>query len=396
MDSSKRTIVCAIIAGLASMPLTGVEAAPRYAQNGQYCQDYDFDYRFDGSGWTANTLTWVEGGFRSWLAVKQPSGASRVNMSKTTSTTADVWRVRIVESIEGGFSGITRCAEHVIEIDDAYASNEMSLRQIARHEAGHAIGLRHTGRYDDRDNASDGVDQLPTMGTCIPYGTAIVTEDDYANLSREPKGSTAANNIVSSNIGWELGTTGHFVTGDPNYSTQTSHVYQGTRGARLSGSSLVSYTLSQTINYVARREDQGDDLVDLVETVQIRPMSSNLILGTSIGTNSSSVTLQVETLNVNYQENDNCDRKNFISGQNQNERYIASFDDWRVRSSVTCFLPAQGSWQRCLSGVVQEHSNYSTHSGIDYRIKLIPRLRTTDGAYGYVAVDNLGMLGEMP
>jgi hypothetical protein len=113
-------------------------------------------YKFSGSGWTPERKQIVGAALGQWEASDDWDGGKVIDMVETTGTDWDI-RVRWVDT-PGGTSayGFGNCEEpgvspqRVVDLNnDLQDGSSELLTQVARHEMGHVLGLRHTGRYDD-------------------------------------------------------------------------------------------------------------------------------------------------------------------------------------------------------------------------------------------------------
>ncbi len=179
-------------------------------------------YEVDSGDWNATARAQIGAAWAEWELVKGTGGGSLINSQRVSSAPAanasyDRVKLSVASNLLPPNSALGTCgpapkavgAEGVIQVDDGVLllSGE-AQRGLYTHEAGHVVGLGHTGRYD---NWADAL--RPTMSTCLagdshnPY----LTEDDqgalhYARFT--DGGSETADVFASANPGFESNGTG--------------------------------------------------------------------------------------------------------------------------------------------------------------------------------------------
>lgn len=216
-------------------------------------------YFFTGPNWTSSRQSDVISGMNSWEGIDSPSGSSYFSLSPWNGTQGGYVDISIGNAPYGaggyGVCGINAYpANGQIIIDSSNASNSTWLRNYARHEFGHNLGLGHTG---DQDNFVGSTQSgVPAMATCGVIRThSGITTDDRGALSDHPvNNSTSARRVLANNgfedimTSWTVG--GASAYGDavrkfeglrsisyvPHSTSSSGYIYQNMRLAHALGS----------------------------------------------------------------------------------------------------------------------------------------------------------------
>ena len=158
--------------------------ADAYTSQGPGCgsPDADVQWHFDGRGgtWTASEKVIVRIGIDNWNVVEGPFATLDIDDTETSSSGVDVFHLNWVA---GGWGGSWACVgEIALDIRDPVGILSSQIEGIVTHEAGHAHGLRHTGKDD---SFGSGAGTMPTMTGCVAdsyQAMGTIDQDDYAQI----------------------------------------------------------------------------------------------------------------------------------------------------------------------------------------------------------------------
>lgn len=177
----------------------------------------------------------VGDGLLNWNLLRNEFNQPLYNVSQATSGTVWVYQRPNSATSSNAYATCSGTLELVfmprsyVNSDLSAAQNTNRLRGIASHEAGHVLGLSHTGRRDNTASISD----LPYMATCVSAADRAASStvrpkiDDAAQAARWRRGH------LNANAGFE-----QLTSGMPSYweSTQATRV----TGSPQSGASYMS------------------------------------------------------------------------------------------------------------------------------------------------------------
>jgi len=194
-----------------------------------------------------------------------------------------------------------------------------AFRDTARHEIGHALGLKHTGLQDAVDTG-----QIPTMHTCSTSSQdRVFTKDEAASAHLQADAAGANAKPVVANHGFETGDFRHyFINGDVQL--QGAAASHGSFGARLNAPANWPYVF-QSLNYWNTGIATGGNGRLLDAGVWYRTPGSN--------TTANAVYLATSTRDVKYSSASPCGSANYhIANRALNLARPSGQEAWVLRS----------------------------------------------------------------
>ena len=184
-----RAAICVAVAIVVPLPYSNnAEAFPRLDGSCSVGVS-NLRYRFQNgtANWTPTERDNAELGIQAWDGYMRRSGAVFIRSERDSSG------IPVIRNSTG--TSFANCSNGVAT-SITIASN--AVRRTARHEAGHAHGLGHSGN-DDALTQSGAAGQ-PIMDGCAPHVTTTPTVDDRAQYAHERDGGSFTANVGFENL----------------------------------------------------------------------------------------------------------------------------------------------------------------------------------------------------
>jgi len=339
-------------------------------------------YWFSGGGWTTATKNNVAAGVEAWNSPDNVSGGQYVNIVEAVSEQSADILITIDATL--GLGGAGLCADGELRLGSQVFQQVGAYQQfVSRHEMGHIIGLRHTGRYDDFTLGAGDPDTIATMWTTcdsneLDGAGSLLYQDDEAqlvyrwNVQNPPplQPNTSFENNTPDQYWGKTG--GTLVVEYSGSSNGSNHVrWKSTRD---------SDYMFLTTNWVTGGAfDQ--DVAEVDAKGQFKRFSSG---------DTGDINLQVWTRLREYADAEPpCEDEKWASGLNQNSDFSATSFVKRVkkRSGISGFA----SWGSITTGDYEVPSSWD---GTDVQIRLKSEVLASGGARQYIRLDHVRIRAE--
>lgn len=317
---------------------------------------YVFDHNGDGGAWPADQRSKVKLGFEAWNAVREYNNTSLNSIVETTSVAAD-YRIQRVQSVADGEARVV-CGANRVEFESSLGLT--NIEGLARHEAGHLLGLSHSGESDNFVGGEVSSASPPAMATCTSFGISRpIRADDFA--SDLQKNGIATVKYMNDNEGWEQGALSWQT--DTSYNLVSGSAWRGQYWAKwfpASNSSNI-YNNFNFANHHGRTVDWQ-------------------ITFRTPGATSGYVRMWLDYRSVQYgaMGPGSC---SYESGKDQNVR--TSFG-WFGANYKDCALA--GVWATCT--VPTQFALPQSYDAVDLRLRIFSAAKTSTGSYSPVDLDD--------
>lgn len=345
-----------MVAALVATNAPPAEAYPRAVGCGSATDD-SVTYTFVGT-WSGSQKDAFRDGVAQWENPNELNG-------DVVSFNEEIFGGDFDVTIEplGGASGSTGCSASStggdIRLDSSLTLSE--IEKTGMHEAGHALGLKHTGYRDSHDGP-----KVPAMATCLSASNAAarnVIQDDAGSLTRLHSFSTAE--TMHANAGFERGELYWGKSSVSDFYDTTTGTLDGSRNLRFRPTADYGY-IYQTMNYV---DAAGED-------IDARTNIKKIVTWTSTG----QIRMRLLTRVVTYAAASGCSVGQYVTGLNQNSRTHGALTIVRTETSTPT-----SSWK-----TVTEPTLYASggHGNRDVRIRVESNVKySSTGGYATIAVD---------
>ncbi len=349
-------------------------AVPAAAYDSRTCNNVaGLTLDYSGSHWTTQRMDTVTNGIESWEdEVERFDGTEGVPVTVTSSGTTEIYWAEIESAGEASCN--STWIKFDVDLLDSFDADPAQLRGLAAHEAGHVIGLHHSGDGDSHDG------QEPTMATCLAEFSSQETlaQDDEAAV----QGLTDQPGTPS--VWW--GVTANSSFEEPSYMQYWGQQYV-TGVARYSGG------VDGTPYFVIFKGNSASSAIysttRLMDSQDLGWVKGRANYAKWTGTDTGHVLIVNKYRQVTYQDGETCGSRDFVGGDGDEKEInvvedVGSFADFYY--TKVCY-PSSTAWEYCTTSGSDPPDSFDA---IDVRIVVYNRMRRqSDLAYTWVRVDRV-------